>query len=148
MKILLNQFTDEQILKRYVRLYPGQKKSLKGYELALKELRSTRSQKTGMQISITAEEDDGEKYFHVSGVYPASKNKIAYAIGFVPWRKWLSMEFNYIPEGMTDLDKLCHCLFEMTWYGFSNKEVNDELKKLDKISKQFNKDKNGIQKTK
>ena len=135
MKNLLKKFTDEEILLRLFELYPDQEKSLKGYMLTLKELRETRPKKSKMKICVStviddlAEEDEDKEYVHVDGYLRGSKWH--YAIEYSPWAEWLGMEVTKKSlKNFTELDIVAYCLWEMTWSGYSDKEVQKNYKDI------------------
>lgn len=129
-KELLLKFKSDNVLKRLVKLYPNQKKNLLGYAKAIKELTILKPHTEKMQILIEKGYNifDKKYYCHVCAI---DKNKQTYAIEFEPWNNWLGMEIHIDSlKNYTELDIICHCLYEMTFTGFSNKEVKNEKDKL------------------
>ena len=135
MKKLLDKFKDEEILIRLFELYPNQKKSIKGYENALKDLRTIKPKRQRMQIKVYAVHDDLdpkniEDYVGVSG-HDIKDPDTGYAIEYNSWNEWLGMELTQKSlKEFTELDIIAHCLWEMTWGGYSNKEVQKNAKDL------------------
>ena len=72
---------------------------------------------------------DGEKIITVCGWSPSEKER--YAIEHVPWEVWVGLPINevcsytYSPERI-----MSHCLYEMTFCGFSNEDVKKKTKDL------------------
>ncbi|MFA5154727.1 MAG: DUF6557 family protein [Clostridia bacterium] len=135
LKELISEFKTKDILKRLIKLYPDQKKSVIGYINVLKELSKLKPKSDKMQILIEKEYDkyDKKSYLHVCAI---DSKKQTYAIEFEPWNTWLGMEIN--PQSYkicSELDIICHCLYEMTFVGFSNEKVKQERNNLTKLLK-------------
>ncbi len=124
---LFKRYTDEDIIKQVIKLYPDQKKSKKGYQSALKELRKLKPKRTEFSIRVTKVRDGKDRYEHVDGY----RHGEGYGIEFTSWPEWLGMYIDMQSlYRIGHLDFLCHSLWEMTWSGFSNKEVQGEWKEL------------------
>lgn len=133
LKDLLKKFSDKSITKRLLELYPDQKKCKKGYLKALAELRRMRSGKSIMKLEVEAFHEEGmpwqekgevDDWVSVFGV----EEDQSYALSMTPWSKWLAMEL--LPNNFSDLDSLCHILWEMTYHGFSSKSVGGFVRLL------------------
>jgi hypothetical protein len=137
MKKLLDKFTDEEILKRLFELYPDQKKSLKGYKITLKELRSAKPKKGNMKVTIEtvpddlAEKDEPKEFVSVSGYLRGSNTR--YGIGLDSLEILLGMEVTKKTfKNFTELDILAYWLWEITFYGYSSKQKEKVLADLKK----------------
>jgi len=70
---------------------------------------------------------DDRYYYSVSGLV----DDVEYAIEYCPWEEWLSY---YISEEL--LDKMsapgvvAHCLYEMTWGGFTQEEIQKQVNEI------------------
>lgn len=140
-KTLLTKITSEKILKRLLKLYPDQKKNIRGYENVLKELKGLKEHSEVMRILIEKNYDKYDKkyYLHVCAI---DKNKKTYAIEFEPWENWLGMKIHPTTFKIcSQLDIVCHCLWEMTFTGFTNEDVKKEGKKLFDLCKTAKKEK-------
>lgn len=61
------------------------------------------------------------------------EEKHAQAIEFQPWREWLGMEIHPdVFRQYSDLEIIAHSLYEMTFIGFDEKEIQDELNIIQK----------------
>jgi hypothetical protein len=130
MKKLLNKFTDTEIIKRIFELYPDQKNNLKGYVLALDELRNTPVKKSTLLIYLERIIDEDEEYVDVSGYNP-DEPEVTYALDFTPWPEWLGMEIKQgVLEEFSKLDVLAHCIWEITWHGYAGKEIEEKAVEL------------------
>jgi len=122
MKQLLNKFTDAEILKRLVEIYPDASKSIKGYKSVLRELRKLKPIKTKLILYPSKWSTTGLD----------TRDNVKYAIEFTRWEQWLSMPVKTKKHGLT---ALCYCLWEMTFMGYSQKPIQKEIKNLNKIVK-------------
>ena len=134
-KELLDTYIEDEILvERVLDLYPDQKKNKLGYQAMLKELRSLEpevdEESPDMEIRITHIEKDRlneVEYEHVNG---HSKGQ-DWAIEYTDWTKWLGWKIgedtiiNY-----HEIDILAHCLWEMSWNGFTRELVNERLNEI------------------
>jgi hypothetical protein len=75
-----------------------------------------------MQIVLTRRKENKEKWVSVDGDNGTNQN---WALDFTRWGDWLGMEFDKktIQRKFPKLDMLVHCLWEMTWEGYSDKQV-------------------------
>ncbi len=130
---LLAKFDDKAIIKQVIKLYPDQKKNMEGYVRALDEIRNTQPKATDVSIvvSVVKAKDDpfyekGDKdWVDICGV---KGEEDRYAIGMTSWREWLSMPISEVSlKSFSELDILAHCLWEMTWYGYSNRRIQRRM---------------------
>lgn len=117
--------------------YPDQKKSLPAYEEVYQKLLVMSPEESDLSIELEYQTDDfdGKNYMSVAGKYNNPKNEeetFSQAIEFEPWRKWLGM--NITEDTITnfsELEIIAHCLFEMTFVGFEEEVIQEELNKLE-----------------
>lgn len=67
-------------------------------------------------------------------------SNIRFAIEFTPRSQWLAMDVD--DESLAqcgEIDFICHCLWEMTFFGFSERSVTNQRSKLDKRVKDLDK---------
>jgi hypothetical protein len=134
---LVHKYKWDDVWPALLRLYPDQEKSAEGYQRAFETLQALAPVETKMRIWIEAvtEVDTGEHYAAVSGKDGTLKKdstpgvfkdddvgnqEESFGIEFVDWDEWLGMEI--APETLSsysELDILGHCLWEMTFYGYS-----------------------------
>ncbi len=118
-------------------LYPDQEKMVGEYRVVFEKLRYIQPEDYDMSIVLTENEYDSEDeseintYVDVSGRKNGKdKNTLtdSYAIEFVEWRKWLGMDL--APEtttNFTELEIVAHCLYEMTFIGYDEEEIKEQL---------------------
>ena len=141
MKELINKYDFKSVKKRLLELYPDQKKNIDGYEKVFETLKKLKLKKDTFKISLSICKEKGEKeWVKVSGLSPKEKD-LTYAIEFTPWNRWLGMEIEKKTLKMfPEIDIICHCLWEMTWMGFTEKKIQKEIKSLVKTTKKIKKD--------
>ncbi len=140
---LLTQFTDQEILRRLLILYPDEKKSKKGYYSALQVLRLLRPTMSSMNIIVeTIPKDEwGDAYISVVG--KKNRDLTCWALDYEDWEVWMGYTIHPISmKHFSLLDIMCHCLWELTWQGFDQKSIK---KRRDEISERLEDVKKDIQ---
>lgn len=127
MKKLLDKYTDKQILKRLIEIYPDQNRD--AYIKVLQQLRKMKSSKTTMILYPNKYSTDAMD----------TKDNQRYAIEFIKWQEWLSMPVKTRRDGLTTL---CYCLWEMTYMGFRQQPIQRKINELNKIAQKIKVDKN------
>lgn len=138
LKKLTQIKTWEQISPTFLAIYPEAEKNMEGYKSVFEKLLAMDSEKMEMSIVITTVEDsfDGEEYIDVSGRYNHPKNQeenYSQGLEFTPWRKWLGMDISQ--KSLEDFSKqeiIVHCLYEMTFEGFSEKHIQEVISRSEK----------------
>lgn len=142
---LLEKHKNKEIVDRLIELYPDQKRSAPGYRKVLKNLRSmTPVKRDEMKIDVYHVKDDLDpeniyEYESVSGVIEGED--ISYAIEYTPWDEWLGFEFTEDSlKNYPEVDIIAHCLWEMTWSGFEEEQIQEKMSSLMETVKQIQKD--------
>lgn len=149
---LFKQTNKDQFITRFFILYPTLDPIREKYKSKIKlnlyienikneykkvfdEIINTEKSNSDLVIHIEYKEDD-DKY-DVHGI--KDNDNESYSLELTPWAEWLGSEI-VIPDDMNDIDFLCHCVWEMTFHGFTDKnvqEVKDELnRRITDIKKQ------------
>ena len=117
----------------FLEVYPEAEDNMEGYKIVFEKLQTMKPEKIDMSIIIKAEIDEDEKYFDVSGLYKNPKTqeeKYTQGIEFTPWRQWLGMEISLENlNNFSETEIIVHCLYEMTFAGFSETEIQNVLKR-------------------
>ena len=121
-------------------LYPDEEKNSSGYRAVYEKLILMTAATSQMSIVVKNCKDDfdGEEYVDVSGIHqhPQSEEEnYSYAIEFTPWKEWLGMEIH--PDSFahfSELEIIAHCLHEMTFVGFEEEDIQEELQRIDQIT--------------
>lgn len=156
LKQLINKEKFEEYFKIIVSHYPEQEKNKKGYELAFNEILSiTKDTEHNLQIFISSEKDDFEdlNYIKVSGIdgtyftknapflsednIPLKdtgndlSNLVTFSIEYIDWETWLNCNiFEYKNTKFSNEEIVAHCLYEMTFCGYSNDDIKKQKEKL------------------
>lgn len=147
---LLNESQWPEIRAALSWLYPRERESLDGYERTARHLRTLTPEPGAMRIAIriseeTDPEDDTRRWHEVFGMNgtlnrdqpdfkhyghaPDSAVGMAethWSLSMTPWEQWLGMQIDpgtlsaYPPAQL-----LAHCLWEMTFHGFTQEQVGD-----------------------
>lgn len=109
------------------KLYPKHKHNLAGFKKVFKELSTIElfdhQKKLLIELYACYDQHEDEYYTAVHGVTPKKLGN-NYAIEFQPWREWLGMEiFPSTLNNYSEIDIICHCLWEMTFCGFSQDDI-------------------------
>ncbi len=123
----------------FLRLYPDQKEHFENYEMVYETLKFL--QPLQMDVDITLYQyydDDGQSsVVDVSGInlYPEPSDITnGLAIEFTAWDKWLGMGIDPLTlKEFSEPEIICHCLDEMTYAGFDQKEIQSGFAKLKSI---------------
>ncbi len=126
-----------------LKLYPKEENNIQGYQTVFEKLMMMTPAVNDMVIVISNEKDDfdGEEYVDVSGKYKHPKNEeeeFSHAIEFTPWKKWLGMDISTESlKEFTELEILAHCLYEMTFVDFDEKDIKEKLDNLERTLEDY-----------
>ena len=108
-----------------MRHYQKPKKNVKGYRKVFKELKFlTPIHDDEMKIVIKKEED-----YH--SVYGKLKDDLSWGLEYVLWERWLGMKVSKKTLMEYSYEEIvAHCLYEMTFMGFKQKQIKRALDKM------------------
>lgn len=118
-----------------LKLYPDQKKAINGYKHVFQTLRlmMPRYNKEGMVIDIMRSGRGRNAYFSVSGICLEKDIQQSYALEYTPWSTWLGYEVDKnVLKKMSKEEIIAHCLWEMTFMGFTQNKIRRKLNSLKK----------------
>lgn len=126
-----------------INLYPEQKELIDDYKKVFENLQTLDAEIDEMLIVLKEyhyeNEDDiyFKTYVDVSGRKLGEKNydsmTDSYAIEFIKWEKWLGMSLApETIENFSELEIIAHCLFEMTFCGYEQEEIQEEFESINK----------------
>lgn len=139
---LIDCYSDKEIVSRLLELYPKEKKNIKGYKEALKELREKRPRKKDMNLVLTKYKEDGEKWTSVDGVDDKGQ---MWGLDMTRWSGWLAMGIGLKTlKNFPEIDIIAHALWEMTFHGYTDREIKNFGKMLTGRIKSVNKDQKGV----
>ena len=122
------------VKKSLLRLYPDQKRNITGYRYVFESLRHMRYRrnKEGMKIRIEKVGRGKNQYFDVSGVCAEGGHQ-SFALEYTSWAKWLGYEVEQATlKKMPKEEIVAHCLWEMTFIGFTQKKIRRRLAAMEK----------------
>lgn len=140
LKDIVGACAFKKVKEALLELYPDQKKSIKGYKYVFKTLKRMRPgySKEGMVIDIERVGRGRNAYFSVSGVCTQKGIKQSYGIEYTPWSEWLGCEVDRKGlKKMTKEEIAAHCLWEMTFAGFTQERIRRRINMLKKRVKDY-----------
>jgi hypothetical protein len=122
----------------FSKIYPDQLDYLDDYEYVFDQLNSFKPKESNITIIVSNETDsfDNEQYVNVSGyenskTIPSNDLTESLALEFTPWDEWLGMNIDQSSlNDFSSYEIICHCLHEMTFMGFDQKEIKNEFDKI------------------
>ena len=125
---LISQTSWQQIAIDLIAAFPEEQTSIDGYQEVYDSLGQIIPAGTETFINIERAEDDfeaGSFYIHVYGTKLG--DNMSYGLIYCSWSELLAMEIapNTL-SNFTSSEIVAYCLYEMTWAGFSEKEIDEE----------------------
>jgi hypothetical protein len=130
-----------------IRLYPDQEFIIDEYRNIFEKLQNSEPEIFDMKIVLheydcdSDDENENQTYVDVSGENDSKDEfgrTISHAIEFVEWKKWLGM--GLAPETLknfSELEIIAHCLYEMTFIGYDEEEIQDQFLSLSQTVEDF-----------
>ena len=125
-------------------IYPEQIESIIAYENVYNKLKLMELEEVAIDIILTQHHDDetfDPSCVEVSGIN-LNPNKddisIGLAIEFTAWKKWLGMGIDkQTLKEFTELEIIAHCLYEMTFAGYDENEIQADFKNIKGIKDDY-----------
>jgi len=137
LKDLIKEIPFKEVKKRLGVLYPAQKKSMSGYEALYRSLLKKRPRKSSTTIDLEWVKDkdsDGGGYWDVHGREPNDDTR--WALDLSTFSQWLGFTIGQeLPLRKDKVTLLCHILWEMTFHGYSDKEIQNFHRKIRRAAK-------------
>jgi hypothetical protein len=144
---LLKQVDFDDVFKSLTRWFNDQESNESGYRDVFNTLLEKTPRKHRLDdlfINIEKIKEDDSTWLNVSGINIAKKDNITYGIEFEPWNEWVSM---YITQNTLDTltkeEIVAACLYEMTFFGFTDEKVQDERNRLIESVEETKRKRNG-----
>jgi len=145
LKNIITASNWEAVCKVFLSNYSDQKKSIAGYKAVYNKLRNKSPKTSKMELNCYKGEPDfkgDEPYHGVNGVDGTKREDGSlehFSLSLSPWSEWLGSQLSEKTlNNYTNEEIITHCLYDMTFYGFSEtkiKEFNKELEQSSKDSK-------------
>lgn len=123
LKELISNTQAEDIITTLVSYYHPSEYSLKGYVQLLESLKAKEMSATMCRIAVEhATDPEGVEYEHVYGIMPGDEQ--TYGLELCERKEWLGMGIDPSTlERYSPAEIIAHCLYEMTFFGFSDEDV-------------------------
>lgn len=151
-----------EIRPAIVWLYPNDQKNIAGFKMVFEQLQTLKPTMTNMRIVLEDVFDEFENgwYTHVCGkegtlrkednpeIFKDEKignQEVSYGIEFVDWEEWLGMDID--PESTSnyhETDIIVHCLWEMTFYGYTQEAIKKTIDTINRESGKQAKQSEGV----
>lgn len=127
----------------FLNLYPDQEKSIDAYKMVYEKINNIEPTDYEMEIMLEQRYDDetrGEDFIEVYGIKEntiENESTEGFALDFVPWTKWLGMSIS--EKALTEYNELeiiVHCLYEMTFCGFDEEEIQNKFSDILKLAEE------------
>jgi len=129
-------------------LYPDQKESIDAYRVVFESLQLMEPAMDDMLIVLSEhpcdndeENESDDTFVDVSGrklVPEPDSLTDSYALEFVKWENWLGMDLApETIENFTELEIIAHCLYEMTFCGYDQDEIQAQLASINSTAEEY-----------
>jgi hypothetical protein len=113
-------------------LYQSDEDDINAHKEAFEKLLLLPEESSNIQIAIRNIKEDEDEYYEVSGIETTKdkgEEKTEHlAIEFTPWSEWLGMQISKeTVSKFNELEIISHCLYEMTYAGFTEEEIQNEF---------------------
>ena len=133
LKELLKTTPWQDIAIALVTAYPNQRKLLEGYQIVFETLKLMAPKDSDLTLYVVYYDSYSEDGGHDVYGIKADKPDERWGLLFVPWAKWLGMELATETISAYSHSQIAAlCLFEMTYFGFTEdlrEEKNQKLMK-------------------
>lgn len=120
---LLRKYSEKEIIDKIIQLYPDQAGSETGYSETINSLLKIRKYWYHTSLNLEYLEDDDQTYIQVS----LKKYKSILGLSYHPW-KWTVNATIQTDLPLTELEICAHVLWELTFYGFTEKQTRNIFK--------------------
>jgi tetratricopeptide (TPR) repeat protein len=122
----------------FIKEYPKWEKDTNTYGLIFHQLQNLTPVKDRDDMSIHIHQDD---HNHLNGCknHPQTpEEEHTYGLAITPWGEWLGMDVSGTAiEDYSDEEIISHCLWEMTFYGYSQKTIQKMVEGWENTEKEI-----------
>lgn len=120
-----------------VSAYPNQRRLLEGYQIVFETLKLMEPKESEMTLYVVYDESKSEDGGHDVYGIKADKPDERWGLLFVPWAEWLGIEpAEETISTCTPEQIAASCLFEMTYFGFTEEQRKQQEASLDESIKE------------
>ena len=135
LKELLKTTPWQDIAIALVTAYPNQRKLLEGYQIVFETLKLMAPKDSDLTLYVVYYDSYSEDGGHDVYGIKADKPDERWGLLFVPWAEWLGMELATETISAYSHSQIAAlCLFEMTFFGFTEDKREQENQKLMKTT--------------
>lgn len=137
---ILKDVEFESVFGRLCKWYPREERNKSGYESVFNILLTLTPKKShNLNDSFIAAEltqyplndDSYDSCLDIYGTKPKNDG-VRYGMEFCPWVDWVSMFITQESlDNFSKEDIVAGCLYEMTFFGFTEEKISNELKKME-----------------
>lgn len=127
------------------KLFHDQDKNMEGYEGVFNTLKNLQPKVNNVTVNVHWVHDDYDDtdYVDVTGYYTqpqgTDEENLSLALEFTPWEEWLAMPVSEESlKEFTELEIIGYCLWEMTFMGFEQNKIQEELDKINQSAEEYN----------
>jgi hypothetical protein len=126
-----------------LKLYPDQIESIEAYQEVFDKLQDLDPVDNKIEIVIEQEIDEETQELGMGNVYGIDYSLVneitnGVALEFTKWDKWLGMKIKKLTQKeFTELEIISHCLYEMTYAGYDEDEIQDEFLTIKGIANDY-----------
>lgn len=138
LKKIITTSNWEEVREVFLLNYPSQKKSITGYGVVYEKLRAKSPTFSSMKLFCDKGEPfiKGDDRFHdiygIDGTKKEDGKLEKFSLSLTLWSQWLGSSLSEkILNNYTKEEIISHCLFDMTFHGFSEAEIKKVIKELD-----------------
>ncbi|MDR1919363.1 MAG: hypothetical protein LBQ65_06925, partial [Tannerellaceae bacterium] len=121
----------------FIKAYPKWEKDTNAYDLIFRQLQNLTPIKDRDDMSIHIH--SAHNYVNAYKNHPQTpEEENAYCIAITPWGEWLGMDIAATTiEDYSDEEIISHCLWEMTFYGYSQENIQKKAKRWGNAEKEI-----------
>lgn len=135
LKDYVQDVTIDDVMEGMEKWFPDQIASKDKYSEVLELLKNIKAEVTNWKIRVEKVYECGYEYLDADGYVPNSKLGY-YSITFQPWKHWAGMNIEQTTLDTLSKNEIIAAIFyEMTWWGFSEKQIKEEVEKLKKFNR-------------
>ncbi|MBI9056969.1 MAG: hypothetical protein JEZ01_04280 [Labilibaculum sp.] len=135
-KDLILKYKWDDIKPLFYELYQDSDRNLDAYKLVFEKIKRLQVEESNHEILIRNITESGVSYVHVNAIKLSEKEVdgelMTYSLMLTPWNEWAGMSID--TESLStfpEKDIIIHCLWEMTFCGFDEKDIKKMSNEID-----------------
>lgn len=144
---LINSTDWDAVAKVFFKIFPKQKKNKERYETIFFELKNLVPENSDMTLYFNlmsadkdslVDEDWVDLYFKNGSMRDEDSNiEETFCMDFSPWTEWLGVKIGEeVEKEYTQEEIISYCLYNMTFCGFSQDDIKNQLDELNRRIKE------------